>query len=82
MANGDCPIGARNAARLDTLEREMGEVRVEQHKHADCLNQLVTQAAVRTAELDSRSKLAVAYIAGGFTLAGVIANVVIAFVAR
>lgn len=82
MANGDCPIGARNAARLDTLEREMGEVRVEQHKHADCLNQLVTQAAVRTAELDSRSKLAVAYIAGGFTLVGVIANVVIAFAAR
>jgi hypothetical protein len=79
MANGDCPIGARNAARLDNLEREMGEIRVDQHKQQDCLNQLVTQAAVRTAELDSRSKLAVAYIAGGFTLLGVIINAVIVF---
>ena len=79
MANGDCPIGARNAARLDTLEREMGEVRVEQHEVRDCVQKLLTDAAVRTAELDASSKAAVAWIAGGFTLLGVIINAVIVF---
>ena len=82
MPNGDCPVGARNATRLDNLEREMCEVRTEQHKQQDCLNQLATQAAVRTAELDSRSKLAVAYIAGGFTLVGVIINAYLIYAAR
>ncbi len=82
MANGDCPVGARNATRLDNLEREMGEVRTEQHKQQDTLNRLITQAAVKTAELDVKSKIAVAYIAGGFTLVGVIINAYLIYAAR
>lgn len=82
MANGDCPVGARNAARLDNLERTMGEIKAEQHETRDVVQQLLTEAAARTAELDASSKAAVAWIAGGFTLVGVIANVVIALVSR
>ena len=82
MANGDCPVGARNATRLDNLERDMGEVRTEQHKQQDTLNRLITQAAVKTAELDVKSKIAVAYIAGGFTLVGVIISAYLIYAAR
>lgn len=82
MANGDCPVGARNAARLDNLERSVNEIKTDHHEVRDCVQRLLTDAAVRTAELDASSKAAVAWIAGGFTLVGVIANVVIALVAR
>lgn len=70
MANGDCPVGARNATRLDRLEQDMAEVRNEQHKQGDCLQQLLTDVAVRKATLDDSAKRTVALIAGAFALAG------------
>lgn len=82
MANGDCPIGARNAARLDNLERSVNEIKTDHHEVRDCVQKLLTDAAVHTAELDVKSKMAVAYIAGGFTLAGVFINAWIVYAAR
>ncbi len=37
---------------------------------------------MKTAELDVKSKIAVAYIAGGFTLVGVIINAYLIYAAR
>lgn len=82
MPNGDCPVGADHGARLRILEREMGEVKAEQHEVRDAIQQLLTDAAVRTAELDARSKAAVAWIAGSFTLLGVVVNALIVYTAR
>lgn len=70
MANGDCPVGARNAQRLDYLEREMAEHKAAQHRTDECLQQILTDAAVRKATLDDSSKRAVALIAGAFALLG------------
>jgi len=82
MANGDCPVGASNQSRINTLEREMGEVRREQHELRDCVQSLVTEGAVRKAGLDRGGQVAVATITGIVTLAGIIVNAAIVMAAR
>jgi len=82
MANGDCPVGAANQSRITTLEREMGEIKQEQHELRNCVQTLVTEGAVRKAGLDRGGQVAVATITGIVTLVGILVNAAIVLVAR
>lgn len=66
MANGNCPVGARNAANITNLEREMGETREEVKQ----LCKSVQDLEVRRARLDWLSALLVAVIAGICSILG------------
>ena len=66
MANGDCPVGAANAANIRTLEREMAETRDEVHEIKGTLQDL----QVRRARLDGWSALLIAAIAAVASILG------------
>ena len=66
MPNGDCPVGAANAANIRTLEREMAETRDEVREVKACLQDM----QVRRARLDWLSAILVAAIAGICSVAG------------
>lgn len=66
MANGDCPVGAANAANIRTLEREMAETRDEVHEVKGTLQDL----QVRRARIDGWSALIIGLVAAAASILG------------
>jgi len=66
MANGDCPVGAANAANIRTLEREMAETRDEVHEIKGTLQDL----QVRRARIDGWSALIIGLVAAAASIIG------------
>lgn len=66
MANGDCPIGATNAADIRHLESQMAETRDDVKQLCRSLEEL----HIKRARLDGWSALAIAIIAGVCSIAG------------
>jgi len=66
MANGDCPVGAANAANIRTLEREMAETRDEVHEIKGTLQDL----QVRRARIDGWSALIIGLVAAAASILG------------
>ena len=62
MANGDCPVGARNGTRLDTLEKMMSEVRTEQKLTHDCLQTIIADERLRNSGWARWEKLLLALL--------------------
>ena len=64
MANGDCPVGARNSTRLNELERRMGAIDQHLETLSDCVATHVTEDKVRRAGLDIGSKIFIGVLTG------------------
>ena len=62
MANGDCPIGARNGEAIEELRRNMDKLEAAVVKVAECAQRLETNDKVRTAGLDTGAKVLIALL--------------------
>ena len=47
MANGDCPIGSKNGAKIEVLEREMSEVKKGVHDVETCMQTIISDERLR-----------------------------------
>ena len=62
MANGDCPIGARNGEAIEELRRNMDRLEIAVAKVAECTQELKTDNTLRKAGLDTGAKVLIAML--------------------
>jgi hypothetical protein len=70
MANGDCPVGARNTANIENLCRDMSSVRGRLDHVDERLAEVETQQRLQTSRLSWSSTVLVAIIAALAAIAG------------
>jgi len=70
MANGDCPVGARNTANIENLCRDRSAVRGRLDHVDERLAEVETQQRLQTSRLSWSSTVLVAIIAALAAIAG------------